>query len=275
MNDKISKQIGILYFSPTNTTKKICEAIASGMGENEPVDLNITTPEFRIKLISNQGSMLENIRHLVVGAPVYAGKLPVQFTECINKLNFKGKECITVVVYGNRDYGIAFRNIAERLIKTGCKVVAAGAFIGQHSYKDIIPVAVGRPDKNDLDLAFNFGKNSIKNSRYLDIKEIPVQLDWISKSKSYFKSVAVEYISENCTKCGLCAEHCPTGIIAPKTGDYISKKAKADCIACLACVFECNYKARIIEVNFINKLILRTHLKKASAQRLEPLVIFP
>jgi len=275
MNHKISRQIGILYFSPTNSTRKICQAIALGMGEKDLEDLNITFPDFREKLISNQESMLENIRHLVVGAPVYAGKLPVQFIECINKLTLKGKECTAVVVYGNRDYGIAFRNMAEILIKTGCKVVAAGAFIGQHSYKDIIPVAIGRPDKNDLEQAFNFGKKSINNSKYLTINEIPVQLDWISKSKSYFKSVAVEYISENCTKCGICAKHCPTGVISAKTGDYLSKKAKANCIACMACVFECKYEARIIEVNFINKLILRTHLKKASVQRLEPLVIFP
>jgi len=275
MNDKISKQTGILYFSPTNTTKKICQAIAMGMGANDPVDLNITSPDFREKLISNQELMLENIRHLVVGAPVYAGKLPVQVIECLNALNGKGKECTVVIVYGNRDYGIAFRNMAEILTKKGCKVVAAGAFIGQHSYKDIIPVAIGRPDTNDLELAFDFGKNSITNSNHLSIEEIPVQLDWISKSKSYFKSVSVEYISENCTKCGICAKHCPTGVISAKTGDYLSKKAKADCIACMACVFVCKYKARIIEVNFINKLILRTHLKKASVQRLEPLVIFP
>lgn len=275
MENKISKRIGILYFSPTNTTKKICQAIASGMGEKDPEDLNITFPDFREKLISNQESMMENIGHLVVGAPVYAGKLPLQFIECINGLNCKGKKCTVVVVYGNRDYGIAFRNMAEILIKKGCKVVAAGAFIGQHSYKDIIPVAIGRPDKNDLEQAFNFGKNSINNSKYLSINEIPVQLDWISKSKSYFKSVAVEYISENCTKCGICAKHCPTGVISAKIGDYISKKAKADCIACMACVFECKYKARIMEISFINKLIIRTQLKKASVQRLEPLVIFP
>ena len=106
MNDKILKQIGILYFSPTNTTRKICIAIALGMGANEPVELNITSPDFREKLISNQESMLENIVHLVVGAPVYAGKLPVQVIECLNALNANGKECTVVVVYGNRDYGI-------------------------------------------------------------------------------------------------------------------------------------------------------------------------
>lgn len=275
MNENKTKSIGVMYFSPTKTTAKICKAIASGMGSNEPVDFNITKPDFREKLMFNQAAILDNIDHLIIGAPVYAGKLPVQVIECLNALSGKGKECTVVVVYGNRDYGVALRNLAEILIEKGFKIVAAGAFIGQHSYKDIIPIAIGRPDKNDLDLAFNFGENSLNNSKHLTIEKIPEQIDWISKSKSYFKSVSVKYIAENCTNCGVCAKFCPIGIISTTTGDYNSKEAKADCIACMACVFECKNEARIIEASFLNKLILRTHLKKASVQRLEPLVIFP
>lgn len=237
--------------------------------------MNLTKPEFRAELISNSETILKKIDHLIIGTPVYAGKLPEQVIESLNAIDGNGKECTIVVVYGNRDYGVALRNLAEILTENGFKIVAAGAFIGQHSYKDIIPVAIGRPDKYDLELAFNFGKNSLDNSKHLDINKIPVQLDWISKSKSYFKSASVKYISENCTKCGICAKHCPTGIIASETGDYLSKKAKNDCIACMACVFECKYKARIMEINFLNKFIIRTHLKKASVQRLEPRVIFP
>ncbi|KAF5415204.1 MAG: hypothetical protein C5S48_06365 [Candidatus Methanogaster sp.] len=33
----MTKRIGILYFSPTNTTKKICRAVALGMGA-KPAD---------------------------------------------------------------------------------------------------------------------------------------------------------------------------------------------------------------------------------------------
>jgi len=275
MNKISTKRIGILYFSPTNTTKKICDSIALGMGEIEPVDLNLTKPEFRAELISNSYTILKNIDHLIIGSPVYAGKLPVQVIESLNAITGNGKECTIVVVYGNRDYGVALRNLAEILAENRFKIIAAGAFIGQHSYRDIIPMAIGRPDKNDLELAFNFGKNNLTNSKYLAIEKIPKQIDWISKSKSYFKKVSVKYISENCTHCGICAKYCPTGIIAEKTGDYINKEAKTDCITCMACVFHCKNEARIMKVNFLNKFILKTHLKKASVQHLEPLVIFP
>jgi len=71
-----------------------------------------------------------------------------------------------------------------------------------------------------LELAFYFGENCINNSRYLTIEKIPEQIDWISISKSYFKSVNAKYSSENFTHCGFCAKHCPIRIIAAETGYY-------------------------------------------------------
>ena len=119
MENKITKRIGILYFSPTNTTKKICKAIAFGMGVKDPVDLNITIPEFRANLTSNPNKILNNIDHLIIGAPVYSGKLPIQVIECLKSIDGNGKKCTAVVVYGNRDYGIALYQMVEILSKIG------------------------------------------------------------------------------------------------------------------------------------------------------------
>ena len=151
MENNIKERIGVLYFSPTNTTKKICKAIASGMGAKDPVDLNITNPDFRTKLASNSNVILENIDHIIIGAPVYSGKLPIQVTECLLSLSGNGKKCTAVVVYGNRDYGFALYNMVSILSSNNFNVLAAGAFIGQHTYSDIVPVAIGRPDKSDLE----------------------------------------------------------------------------------------------------------------------------
>lgn len=272
MNNKISKRIGILYFSPTNTTKKICNAIASGMGEDVPVELNITKPDFRKKLISNPEAILNGIDHLIVGAPVYTGKLPLQVIESLNVMIGEGKESTVVVVYGNRDYGVAFRNMAEILIGRGFNITAAGAFIGQHSYSDIIPVAMGRPDITDLEKAKIFGANSINTSKYLSPEDIPVQLDMFSKSKKHYP-LKPTFEPEKCTQCGICSETCPVGIISPETGDYIDKKAKDLCIGCMACVRNCKNEAKIAKPDFIMKLMMKQILKKASVQRLEPLTI--
>lgn len=268
------KTIGVMYFSPTKTTAKICMAIASGMGVDVPIELNITKPDFRAKLISNPEALLNGIEHLIVGAPVYTGKLPFQVIECLNVLLGDGKECTVVVVYGNRDYGVAFRNMTEILTGRGFKIIAAGAFIGQHSYSDIIPVAMGRPDITDLEKAKVFGANSLNTSKYLSPEDIPVQLDMFSKSKKHYP-LKPFFKPDKCIQCGICSKTCPVGIISSETGDYVNKKAKDLCIGCMACVRNCAKEAKIAKPDFIMKLIMKQILKKASVQRLEPLVILP
>jgi flavorubredoxin len=174
MENKITKRVGILYFSPTNTTKKICKAIALGMRVIDPVDLNITIPDFRAKLTSDPNDILDNIDHLIIGAPVYSGKLPIQVIQCLKSIPGNEKRCTAVVVFGNRDYGIAFYQMVEILSNNDFNVQAAGTFIGQHSYSEIIPVAIGRPDKSDLEKAYNFGSKSMTTSNYLSLEDIPV-----------------------------------------------------------------------------------------------------
>jgi hypothetical protein len=89
-----------------------------------------------------------NIDHLIIGAPVHSGKLPLQAMECLIAIGGNGKECSAIVVYGNRDYGIALYRVVEILSKNGFGVTAVGASIGQHTYSDIVPVAMGRPDES-------------------------------------------------------------------------------------------------------------------------------
>jgi hypothetical protein len=48
----MSKRVGVLCFSPTNTTKKICSAVALGMGEKNPKIIDITRPDIRKKITS-------------------------------------------------------------------------------------------------------------------------------------------------------------------------------------------------------------------------------
>jgi Pyruvate/2-oxoacid:ferredoxin oxidoreductase delta subunit len=273
MENKKSKRIGVLYFSPTHTTKKICKAIAFGMGVKDPVDLNITIPDFRAKLTSNPNAFLDNIDHLIIGAPVYSGKLPIQVIECLQSISGNEKECTAVVVYGNRDYGIALHQMVEILSNNNFNVLAAGTFIGQHSYSDIIPVAIGRPDNTDLEKAYNFGLESLNKSNYLSLKDIPIQCDMFAKSESY-NPIKPVFKSEKCIHCRICSKRCPMNIISPETGNWLNQEAKKKCIGCMACVSSCKKKARSASANFGMRLILKHILKKASVQRKEPLTIF-
>lgn len=272
MEDKITKRIGVLYFSPTNTTKRICKAIASGMGAKDPVDLNITFPDFRTKLASNPNAILENIDHIIIGAPVYSGKLPIQVMECLKSISGNEKICTAVVVYGNRDYGLALYHMVKILFINNFNVLAAGTFIGQHSYSDILPVAIGRPDKTDLEKAYDFGSASLNKFNYLSLEDIPFQRDMFSKSENYIPTQPV-FQSEKCDHCRICSKRCPINIISPETGNWLNREAKKQCIGCMACVSSCKNKARFVKVNFGMRLILKHILIKASVQRQEPLTI--
>lgn len=269
----MANKIGILYFSPTKTTKRICNAIASGMGGYNVKIVNITLPDKRSEFLNNPEDFMCNIDHLIVGAPVYTGKLPLQVIECLDKIRGNGKTCTTVVVHGNRDYGIALKQMVEILTNGGFAVTSAGAFIGQHSYSDIIPVAMGRPDYMDLKAAFYFGEGSINKNQVIHIEDIPVQLDIFSKSKNYSPLVPT-FKTINCNQCGVCSKNCPTGIISSETGDFLSKKAKKICIGCMACVKSCNYKARSAQPNLFMKFLIKKILKKAASSRTEPITIW-
>jgi len=270
----MSKSIGILYFSPTNTTKRICITVAAGMGVENPKIIDITRPDIREKIASKPDTVINNIDHLIVGAPVYFGKLPVEVIECIKSIEGNGKGSTAIVVYGNRDYGIALYHMVEILLKNYFSVISAGAFIGQHSYSDIVPVAMGRPDKEDLEKAYSFGVNSTKVSKCLPLEKIPIQTDFFSKSDKYWP-LKPFFISELCLQCGECADYCPLGILSPETGTYLNQNSKDQCIGCMACVSNCPENARIAKAGVMMKLSMKYILRKAAIERQEPLIIFP
>jgi flavorubredoxin len=124
----MTKRIGILHFSPTSTTKKVCTAIAMGMGSKDFQVFDMTFPRIRESIIDNPKTVFENIDHLIVGAPVYTGKLPLQVVECVRAINGNRKESTAIVVYGNRDYGIALIRIID------FSSVQSGAFYHLYSH---------------------------------------------------------------------------------------------------------------------------------------------
>jgi ferredoxin len=163
--------------------------------------------------------------------------------------------------------------MVEMVSAKGYQIVGAGAFIGQHSYSDVIPVAMGRPDQSDLEMAALFGERCTQMNLTLLPDDIPVQLDMFSKSDKYTPLKPVFY-PDLCTQCGDCTETCPTGIISPETGGYIHEKATDDCIGCMACVRSCENEARAARPGFLMKQMIRYILRKAARERLEPMTLF-
>src|SRR3990172_6317137 len=143
----------LIYFSPTQTTRKIIEGIARGIriGTVEHVDL--TPPDARMRKLAEMHDELA-----IIGSPVYSGRLPTDAVSRLRRLKGNDAPAVIVVVYGNRAYEDALSELRDLAIEAGLKPVAAGAFIGEHSYStDATPIAVRRPDAEDLIKAKEFG----------------------------------------------------------------------------------------------------------------------
>ena len=59
-----------------------------------------------------------------------------------------------MVCYGNRNFDDSLVELRDLLEADGFRTVAAGAFIGEHSFSTTL--AAGRPDQTDLERAARF-----------------------------------------------------------------------------------------------------------------------
>ena len=66
------KSMKLVYFSPTGTTQKILDSIAKGIAVEDVEHINLTLPEGARQTIQPFSDEL-----VIIGAPVYGGRLPV------------------------------------------------------------------------------------------------------------------------------------------------------------------------------------------------------
>lgn len=94
----------------------------------------------------------------VFAVPVYGGHVAPTALERMRDIRGKGTPAVVLAVYGNRAFGTAVTQLAAFVAERGFVPVAAGAFVGEHSYSaPATPIAPGRPDAQDLAAATAFG----------------------------------------------------------------------------------------------------------------------
>ena len=99
---------------------------------------------------------------VVVTVPVYGGKVAPLALERMKCIHTSGAPVVLAVVYGNRAYEKALAELDAFISERGFKVIAGATFVGEHSYStDKNPIAVGRPDADDLRFAENFGQKYV------------------------------------------------------------------------------------------------------------------
>jgi|WetSurMetagenome_2_1015567.scaffolds.fasta_scaffold192452_1 ferredoxin/flavodoxin len=255
-----------IYFSPTGTTEKAVVALASGTGM--PVEkIDLTEPQAR-KAFNRTFGKDELV---VVGLPVYGGRLPRNLEDFFSGLNGQGAPAVSLVMYGNREYDDALIELKMRLEERGFTVKAAAAFIGQHTFSKNI--AAGRPNENDLAVAAGFGKQALSTifrnlSGVLTLKgNYPSQLKGYNPSAlgthPTYPNIVTE---ESCTQCGVCAELCPWGAIDK---DDVTKIDSARCLRCFRCIKSCPVDAKKVTDEKFLAFIPQFEMR-LNAERREP-----
>ncbi|KPU45524.1 ferredoxin [Oxobacter pfennigii] len=232
----MGKQINLLYFSATDTTAKVLKGIAQGMGSQAKI-YDITLPSGREKEISFDKNDL-----VIVGAPVYAGRIPAFITEYFSKVKGNNTAAVFIALYGNRDYDDALLELKDTFEKNGFVSVAAGAFIGEHSISR--KIAYNRPDEEDIKIANNFGAGIMEKLEAVsDLSNIPaIGVKGNYPYRELHPMIPIKPdTNDDCIYCGICSESCPMAAISfddPKEID------DTKCIRCNSCVKKCPQNAK-------------------------------
>jgi ferredoxin len=245
------KQVKLIYFSPTGTTQKVLQSIAKGIIAEDAEHINLTLPEGAQQIIPPFSDEL-----VIIGAPVYGGRLPVEAINRFKHLKASKTLAIIIVVYGNREFEDALLELKNLAVELGFNPVAGGAFIGEHSFATKhVPIANGRPDSLDVQKAVDFGakiKDKVRALQSTDAQrdlEIPGRFPYEGGVRSM--AVSPVTIEDSCTVCGTCASVCPTAAISinESVGTDIER-----CIRCCACIKSCPKGARVWEDSMIRNI---------------------
>lgn len=253
------KKINLIYFSATGTTAQIVSAIGEGTGLKEKT-------VYKIIRSPQENVSIPNHELAVFGVPVFSGRVPEVAKEALAKIKGNRTPAIITCVYGNRDFDDALIELRELIKENGFVVISAAAFVAQHS---IFPnVGNGRPDGNDLQIARDFGKQSLESYSPENTAELAVK-----GNTSYRKTKKIPLVpktnKKKCDACGACSKQCPVQAIDKANPCKVDKQR---CIACAHCISICPLQAKYF--GGLLYFLAKGSFEKKNRERKEPYRVY-
>ena len=217
-----------VYFSPTGNTKRSVEAMAAALDPGyKTVDLTLPSDTG----VSCQFGPEDLV---IIGMPVYAGRIPMVAVPRLSGLKGNGTPCILVATYGNRHYDDALVEMEDIAREHGFAVRGAAALVGRHTYGEI---QTERPDGEDLKADAEFAKRAAASE---------AMKSTIPGSRPYKKEAVPggkfkPLTSDACVGCGICASHCRFNALEKEEGRY--RVNEYACEGCGVCAYVCPQKA--------------------------------
>lgn len=233
----MSKNICILYFSPTGNCKKLADVIASALNSHTVTKIDITP--FKNRLHNIDFSKYDFVFLLF---PIYAGRIPDPLNDFILKHTVKNLSASTIAVWGNVLSLNALRNSKILLEKQGFNVVSGAEIVAEHSYNmGKIKLGINRPNKDEIIKIKEFAQASISTENNDPVFSKPKLSIIYALPQKTMPNIAVKlcFDKDLCTECKICRNLCPVNAI-DENFEIDNKK----CIKCLSCVSNCKFSAR-------------------------------